>query len=439
MKNYQIKNFSCDSGERMAVLINRGTGQPLWFENLYATRRFRCKSRSVSTVSALLTSLMHLRDIGDLLDINFEERFEKKEALQGYEIGELVYWINKPRAVVLDALREELDSSDIVKISSLRKGKFEQARHKVISDSKGSSVQSSTVYRSIIYIAPYIKWLAQRFGVPFESVDEMDDMFTSYLPKNIGQEAKRKFAYKSYDKRQLSRIHEVIHPMSKENPWSSEEIRFRNALMMRILEKIGCRRGELLNLKVSNIDLNKRTINIRRSANDPSDSRVNQPRVKTLGRDVAVDIDTWRMIDDYIIKYRSREKDVRSTKFLFVTHDGQGARPLSISSLMKTFRQLSEIVGFSVFPHGFRHTWNDNFHRKTQKLIKEKKVKEGKVETSRSYFMGWKEGSGTAKLYTKRALEEDALLMQRQMQESDKAENEQESRGVKKEEIGRDL
>ncbi|MCS5808167.1 hypothetical protein LNO89_13725 [Klebsiella pneumoniae subsp. pneumoniae] len=46
------------------------------------------------------------------------------------------------------------------------------------------------------------------------------------------------------------------------------------------------RAGELLNLRIGDIDFAESTIAIRRRANDKTDSRVYQPLVKTCEREV---------------------------------------------------------------------------------------------------------------------------------------------------------
>lgn len=88
---------------------------------------------------------------------------------------------------------------------------------------------------------------------------------------------------KSLDKEQLDSLFSILAPSSNLNPFS-EKVQKRNNLIFLFLHCFGLRAGELLNLRIGDIDFSESTIAIRRRANDKTDPRVYQPLVKTCER-----------------------------------------------------------------------------------------------------------------------------------------------------------
>jgi integrase len=64
----------------------------------------------------------------------------------------------------------------------------------------------------------------------------------------------------------------VIDPGSPDNPWQDEHSRFRNELIILWLYYLGMRRGELLGVRVSDIDFRKGSVIVARRADDPTPS-----------------------------------------------------------------------------------------------------------------------------------------------------------------------
>jgi len=156
------------------------------------------------------------------------------------------------------------------------------------------------------------------------------------------------------------------------------------------------------------------------------DSRSNPALAKTLSRDVDVSDELYSMIEEYIMKYRSKIMGVNKCPYLFVSHQNGAtvAKPLSHSAVDKIFATLTEALGFNVHPHALRHTWNDTFSEQVEPFLSSGEMSESEVEDLRSYLMGWKEGSGTARTYTKRFQQKKAmkfgLHLQKKVRTADK-------------------
>ena len=191
---------------------------------------------------------------------------------------------------------------------------------------------------------------------------------------------------------------------------------------------LGVRLGECLNVKLQDLVVRKgkRYVVIRRNADDVNDSRINQPKVKTSGRSLALSDKLQKILDDYIYEHRANLQNVATNEFLFVSHRVRKGKlnPLSISAAEKIFAQLSETLGFHVHPHRLRHTWNDRFSEAMDKAIAAGTTNENKSEADRCQLMGWRQGSIMSLVYASRHNAKRAMTLALNMQDADFATKE---------------
>ncbi|MDW5308739.1 site-specific integrase, partial [Acinetobacter baumannii] len=57
--------------------------------------------------------------------------------------------------------------------------------------------------------------------------------------------------YKSFDSEQLYKILKAVDPDTQNRIWISDYITYRNELIIYLFLYLGCRKGELLNLKIT--------------------------------------------------------------------------------------------------------------------------------------------------------------------------------------------
>lgn len=158
----------------------------------------------------------------------------------------------------------------------------------------------------------------------------------------------------------IRKLIKIINPESEQNPWESNHCRVRNQLIIFWLLKLGLRRGELLKIRVRDINFRASEVRVLRQHDDPDEPRKNEPRHKTRERELSLNQSLLLKTHAYILKYRSGVKGANKHDYLFVS-DVKGA-PLSISSLNKIFVVLQgnlSYEGVNLFPHALRHTWND--------------------------------------------------------------------------------
>lgn len=180
--------------------------------------------------------------------------------------------------------------------------------------------------------------------------------------------------------------------------------------MILILYYLGIRGGELLNLRISDINFAKHQLKIVRRADEKDDPRIQEPNAKTLERTIPLGELLSKELHEYIAGDRRKVTNAKRNNFLFITHKKGPTigQPISKSSYYKIFNivksvapQLYELTG-----HKLRHTWNRKFSEKMDSM--DEPASEEKQDQIRSYIMGWKQGSGTSTHYNKRFVQEQA-------------------------------
>lgn len=78
---------------------------------------------------------------------------------------------------------------------------------------------------------------------------------------------------------------------------------------------LGVRAGELLNIRLRDIDLENRTIKIVRRHDDLTDNRIKQPLVKTLNRNIYMS--DWLESKIYFYIQGERQKYIKKNKHDF--------------------------------------------------------------------------------------------------------------------------
>ncbi|MFT4803099.1 MAG: integrase [Psychroserpens sp.] len=414
---YKVQRFAFAVGERFALLTNAQTGIPLMHQNLYVTIHFRNTGKSINTMTACLGDLKLLEEICEYLGIQLEQRFTEGKLLTKPEMESISYWAKKSK-VALKKAQKVIDTENVVDFKPSVK-RLESIRYTVAIDTE--LVETMTSYNRLSNIISFTVWLANSLAPEkvMKNIEKMEEHFKTYRPTTKNSESNNRNSFKSLTESQMIRILDIIRPDSSDNPWKDLAIRYRNQMIINVIYDVGCRLGEILTLKATEIEAGSNELKIRRSADDPNDNRIEQPLVKTLGRDVAVSDDVFEMVESYIIKYRSQVKGSGKNPFLILSHQSgaKTSKALSVSGLRKVFKTLSEAVGFKVTPHPLRHTWNDEFSEEVEAAIDAGEMTEDEAEETRSYLMGWKENSGTAKYYTKRYQQKKSLRFALKLQE----------------------
>lgn len=418
--HYRVKTIVMSSGERLPVLLGQD-GLPMFEPTIFSLSEVRSRNRASNTIDSYLRSVMVFLLFLDLRKIDLEDRLDEGQLLSLGEIEELVRVCRLPLEKIHSMLDKApgLSQQSASSVVSLEKLRMKSAGLPEVEIDPGSA---ATRLRNI---RDYLRWLAiarmSKHGID-ASLRITLESSTQYTSHAIDARLPSA-SYKSgeLDQREglepevVERILKVIDPHSSDNPWTDEHSRYRNALIIEWLLCFGLRRGELLNVRIGDVKFRDSTVTVVRRADNPDDPRKNQPKVKTKGREIPVSSGLLDKTNAYIMNYRSVIRGARKHDFLFVASD-TGA-PLSIPSLNKIFKVLRQKypdMPNNIFPHIFRHTWNDRFSEE----MDTNKVGEDAEKKARSYLMGWSETSGTAATYTRRHIRKKAQEASLQLQKN---------------------
>ncbi|MFA0406148.1 site-specific integrase [Vibrio sp. 10N.222.52.C12] len=403
---YELRQFVHESGERMAVLVDTENSHPMTYPTLYSTVHHRNNGDAYNTIKSKLNAIKLLFEVCDYLNIDLELRFSRGDWLKRDEVELIASWLKKKKSELDEAVKIKACSKKSDNIAVLKPLKKEKVRYGVKIDA--AETTSTKGYSNITEVAKYIKWLADSL---FES-DESERMYDWLIAKRGGKPANNQEnkagigEFQSLDDAQEIKVLDTVRPYSSTNPWKEEAVKYRNQLIVNLLLQIGCRKGESLNIKTTDLvqGVAGMEVNIWRDPDNKNDSRLNQPRVKTLSRIVEIEPQLADMFEQYILNYRSTVVGANTCPYLFISHQNgaKKAVPMSLSALNKVFEDLSDAVGFKVKPHGLRHTWNDRFSELVEDAIEAGDMTYEEVEDMRCWLQGWKDGSDSSKVYTRR-------------------------------------
>ncbi len=408
-QTFEVRNLVFASGERFPVLIDGDTGVPDFEVTLYVLTQLRTRNLSASTLTAATRSVMFGCQVLEYVGVNLQNRINQGKLLEPGEFDRLMdsfFWTQEKLREALSQSTEKPAPNRVLSLESVRKS--------VPALDNSQTINADTAATRLIYFRDFLKWKVDRSLFALTTTHENYQGLTSakeFMVGAINARMPKGSAKNDLDARQGLSSEETVLLLesvkldSDRNPWKSEFIRVRNRLIVHLLLNLGLRKGELLGIKVGDMNLEKNELTIHRRADDFEDPRSIQPNAKTNSRILYVDQELASALHAYVVKYRQAVDGARRHPFLFVAN-GSGA-PMSIAALDVVFSDIrnkfpSKFERLSA--HILRHTWNDKF----SEVMDKHGVGEAKEEEARSYAMGWKSGSGTAKVYTRRHVRKKA-------------------------------
>ncbi len=405
--NVLLKSFVMSSGERYCLLVDSISGLPLYYPNLFITTQIRNKSLSFSMMESVLGGISVLLRFMAERNEDIEARFRLNKYLEIHELDALRDFCQfkfRHRTIGTDSnvifMREELQEGE-------------------------KRVNTQTEYARLSVISNYVRWLAELLSGEGrgKSVTLRIGRMAGGIKARRPEKKKRNEGLdeKGLDEKQMNLLFEVFRPGSEFNPFVDTSIQIRNRLMFLILYYLGIRGGELLNIRIKDIDFSKNQLVVVRRADEKDDPRTNQPRAKTLDRRLPMKDTLVKEIHNYILNVRKKFVRPGQPDYLFVTHKEGPTKglPVSISAYKKVIKVVRDVspVLYGFTGHALRHKWNELFSEQMDAM--DNPPSEEKQEEMRSYQMGWKSGSGSAGVYNKRFIkkkgQEASLKLQKGM------------------------
>lgn len=398
---YSVVQVQMQSGERMPLLVDAGTGLGLFEPTGYALT-IRNNNRATNTIAQAMRAVMLLYQILDANGVDLLQRIKANELLTLGEIEALIEQCKLKKADLNEIHYGPLDD----KVARLDLAKLKKGLKNQVALPR---VDRGTAAIRIKYIKGYLDWLQeyaymQKLPADREIFKKVADMTVKAVkartPKvGIKNSTKRK---KGITRAQEERLLAVVHPDSPENPWGDAFIRERNYLVILLLLATGVRKGELLGLKVKDFNLRENKLLVARRPDDPEDPRKRQVNAKTYDRELLLGAELVDSLKRYIKVIRASTDRAKQHPYLIVNETGLPLALNSIDFMFATLRSvLPEIDKLSA--HIMRHTWNDRFSEFAQNNL----GKEDEKKT-RNYIMGWSEESRSAENYTARYVEMQA-------------------------------
>ena len=417
----KVKSFVGNDGERLSILLGN-EGMPVLYPNLFVTSMYRNADQASSSCLKALEHIAFLYSICTGLSIDIEKKIGEGHYLTLEEINRIAYFAGITKDAALLKLNEQ---DKVIKLKPVNQRLLETSRHTIVAEKQEDVVFWQTKYNRLTVFGKYLGWL-ESYHHPYKDSNTEQYFLEKRPAKNQGLtygEILSQLTHKSLDSSQRVIFLDRVRPNFSDNPWVDEGIKFRNYTIFMFMYSLGIRLGECLNVRLDDFTLRKgqHFVSIKRRPNDPGDQRINQPRVKTKSRNLALTPKLRKILDKYIEDYRANVDNVGQTSFLFVSHRlrDKKVNPLSISAVEKVFAQLSRVLGFHIHPHCLRHTWNDRFSEAMDQLIKEGKTTEEKSEADRCQLMGWQPGSLMSLVYSSRHNQKRAMSFALNMQDED--------------------
>lgn len=263
-KNYGITTFIMDSGERYCMVMDRSSGLPEYYPTLFLTTQIRNRGDAFSTMLAAASNLVMLLRFVDSRGINLEQRFLSKDFFKPHELDDL-----------RDFAQRKQGKKPIMASST-----------PWLADAMTDTVDSGTQHSRLTTFANYLRWYAMHIlkTAELEVVEQINAMAQQIKKRRPSKKRRSsELQDRSLSDVQLDSLFEVIQPGSESNPFTID-VQRRNRLMILLLFYLGIRGGELLNIRIQDVDFSINRIRIVRRADERADSRTNQPNAKTRER-----------------------------------------------------------------------------------------------------------------------------------------------------------
>lgn len=409
---YLVKTVLTRDGERLPVLLRRDTGVPVFDATLWVVSSLRNKGLASETITQALRSITLLYIILDREEIDLADRLAKGMFLYPGELESIVKACKSTLAMCLDSSSATVSDASQSKGLPLGKIHVPNYRRRLPAD-----VDPSTTSIRLGYIREFLNWRinqaifrtsAQARSDLIALRDLVDQEIKNKTPAVKGRNHMQQRMGLSMDAQKI--LLDIIDPGNPENPWGSTHTKLRNQVIIRCLVELGIRRGELLGLRIRDINAQGDEIEILRRPDDKNDPRLYEPNAKTRDRLLPLSASLNRLIREYI--FMRREIVGGRHDFLLVAN-GTGD-PLSKSEFNRLFHPLR--MAFTLLhnlcPHLLRHTFFENLCEDLDR----NGVDSESMEPILRQLGGWSESSSTPRKYTKRYAQRKAIEAGRSMQ-----------------------
>jgi integrase len=361
---YRVKTIICENGVRLPLLVSAETSLPYRLPHSWLLFSRRINNQT-STLQREIRTIGFFHWWANNHNIDLIERLQSGYGLSSDEINPSLY----------DWLRKDFTTGTVI---------------------KRIAVTTVTLRTRLETVRDYILWHLDQtlsrmdMNNPlFERISEKRSLIQRQFNKDLPSARNNRRI--GLDTQPRKRFMEIINPIHPENPWH-KPVRFRNYLLCLLYIGLGLRRAEALKIYLGDLNLNgsRPTLTIKRRPDDINDPRLHEPRVKTLGRIIPLNPNLVSILNEYILKHRTKIPNTKKSPFLFLS--SKTGSPLNQGTVNNIIAQIvkkhSEFKGI-LTPHILRHSYNDTL----SEIAKENGVSEHDAMEIRNYLCGWTRSS----------------------------------------------
>lgn len=270
-------------------------------------------------------------------------------------------------------------------------------------------------------VRDYLAFLYDKLGDHLTRDEALDDVKRRFNRKikaaSPGWKKTRIDEMKGLTSSERSRLLEVMHPESAENPFADEAIKLRNYIILLLGLDLGLRRSEMLLIKTKDFHCDVPELNVVNLHDENLDFRTTAPQFKTHERVLKLGDDLSWAISEYESKYRYRKNhtgpsQAKKHPFLLVAHRRNEGKPMSIKALDGVFTRIGKAVPdlAHIHPHILRHdavyTMLESMREKLETLTPEDRTTQ--VQKTLTWMFGWSPESNMPGLYGAKFWKEEA-------------------------------
>ena len=294
MKRFKEKTIITLTGEIFPLLINSDTGIPDINSTRFILTQVRSKGKAAATIKYTLRNISFFKLLLEKYYMSeefFLKRFEDGIIFHHYELEGIIEDCKfKIDDIIEDINNTKNNDKPLLKGLSLKS--LEKFRSSNYLD-KRSFVDKATSGNRLRTIRDYVVWLADGYlgrvkinSLNFLTLKDNIKDFKEKIEARIPAKSSNSLidGKEGLSEEEMKTLLDLINRKSENNPFRGEFLRSRNEVIFVWLIKFGIRKGELLNIKISDIDFRKKQVKILRRADDIDDPRINKPNVKTKSR-----------------------------------------------------------------------------------------------------------------------------------------------------------
>lgn len=347
-------------GERVPMLHDE-RGLPLFYPTLFATSQLRNAGAAVNTIRNKLAEIAVLLRWEQMNSRDLIAEFRDGNFLTVADVCSL-------RDFAKLDMRELLVPSG--EANPPRSGVVQFIEAGIAKSVSQASVGGQQHFNRLSTFADYLEFTASVVTQHQQSekvaldISRMARTIRKHRPRGLAKQQSDDLDLRSPPPDVVDRFMAVGAEGDIRNPFRHPDIQLRNAIIFGLLRYAGIRRGELLSLRLDQVDLgHEPKIWVRRNHDDRHDSRRYQPVAKTKERALPLPETLGNQINRYMLEVRPKIGPARKHPYMLVSHrkDSKWGQPLSSSTLnSQIFARMRAVdEAFEVIhPHAFRHHWN---------------------------------------------------------------------------------